>query len=588
MCHRTELLALLARDVATFDEGIAAERCNHLKRSLIKKWEPLEGDTSANDAALAKFKLCNERCRDYSVTPDHDFLGQVLGEVTYFFDKIFIESNQDSTINLTSISRGFGLGPGASVGSDDNSFYTKLFSSPLTHTNVALPRLFEVAIDSIPRCKQAEVVRSAHFGSRLVEASSLSFVPKTLDESRTICTEPVLNMVFQKGIGDVLTRLLKRYFRIDLTKQPEINRQLAQIGSMSGTFGTIDLSSASDTISLNLLRKILPRYVLRWLEIARSPYTKLPSGELIELYMVSSMGNGFTFPLQTLIFSALVRAVYRLRNKKLRLSNGKRLPNFGVFGDDIIVDREVYDDVVAALHHFGFTVNKDKSFNTGTFRESCGGDYIEGHDVRGVYIRRLQTYQDAYSAFNRLTRWVDKTGVPLNATLQYLYDLVPAALKLPVPYFCNDTEGFKVSSSLASLIHTANRELARRTATKQLLPFWKQKVLRQVAVIRPRTVTVKLRSNSTHDWNGHPINWDGWILSIIGGYVRNGAISLRVDKPIPSVRFLSCRCWYDRASPDPEDILKSTHPLKKGEWISEGRDYIWEYIVDLRLTAVEP
>jgi hypothetical protein len=156
--------------------------------------------------------------------------------------------------------------------------------------------------------------------------------------------------------------------------------------------------------------------------------------------MVSTMGNGFTFPLQTLLFSAVVSAVYEERGIPLLPVNSKE-PNWSVFGDDIVVRSDAFDRVVHILDLFGFRVNAEKSFNKGPFRESCGCDFFKGHMVRGVYLKHLSTAQDTYVAFNKLVRWSARTKIPLGSTLQYLLKKAPF---VGVPFWESDDAGFKV------------------------------------------------------------------------------------------------------------------------------------------------
>jgi len=105
-------------------------------------------------------------------------------------------------------------------------------------------------------------------------------------------------------------------------------------------------------------------------------------GKWYHLEKFSSMGNGFTFELETLIFSAAVSAVYEM--KGLVCTFGV---DASVYGDDIIVRTEAAADVIAALKYIGFTTNSDKTFLNGYFRESCGGDYFNGVPVRGYYMK---------------------------------------------------------------------------------------------------------------------------------------------------------------------------------------------------------
>jgi len=60
-----------------------------------------------------------------------------------------------------------------------------------------------------------------------------------------------------------------------------------------------------------------------------------------------------------------------------------------VYGDDIIVPVDTLVHVIRYLEAFGLKVNTDKTFGTGKFRESCGGDYYDGVDVTPVRVRRI-------------------------------------------------------------------------------------------------------------------------------------------------------------------------------------------------------
>jgi len=90
------------------------------------------------------------------------------------------------------------------------------------------------------------------------------------------------------------------------------------------------------------------------------------------------MGNGFTFELETLLFVALSAAV-------AKLIPGRDL---FVYGDDILIPSAADRDVRAVLEAFGFEVNQEKSFSSGPFRESCGGDFFLGYNVRSCFATK--------------------------------------------------------------------------------------------------------------------------------------------------------------------------------------------------------
>jgi hypothetical protein len=202
-------------------------------------------------------------------------------------------------------------------------------------------------------------------------------VPKNAKTDRVIAKEPDLNMYVQRGIGGVIRRRLK-HVGVNLDCQRR-NQFLARQGSISGRLATLDLSAASDTICLELVRQLLPPDWFAAIETCRSPQGVLPDGSVITYQKVSSMGNGFTFEVESLIFWALVSSVVDLSQV-----NERRI---AVYGDDLIFSVDCMNQVVDLLSICGFSANTRKSFHTGKFRESCGKHYFAGCDVSPFYIR---------------------------------------------------------------------------------------------------------------------------------------------------------------------------------------------------------
>lgn len=403
-----------------------------------------------------------------------------------------------------SLQAALSVGPGASRGVISRSFYEKLFCSDLTYTHPWLLAVYRAAVLRSEFWFRAERQRSQKFGHTQLEGNRLFFVPKTTEISRTCCTEPLLNMMLQKAIGAFLESRLEEVFGISLSTQPDINRELARIGSIDGSLGTIDLASASDSISWKLVQRITPSPLIGWLRVARCEFTVLPSGELLPLAMISTMGNGFTFPLQTLIFSCAVWAVYTAMGFPLRSPSGPR--TFGVFGDDIIVRREAYESVVRLLEMLGFEVNVDKSFNTGPFRESCGYDWYRGHYVRGVYITSLETVSDVYSAINRLNKWTAVSGIPLPKVVGALCKMVRY---LPVPRSAADHEGIQVPF--------------RMTTPKVTNRYWfSYRKIKYAA----RRLRVPLSEEESNKLGYRDFNPWGWAVATLGGYARGEEVGL--------------------------------------------------------------
>lgn len=223
-----------------------------------------------------------------------------------------------------------------------------------------------------------EVVVSGYVAPKLVRGNRFSMVPKTALTHRAIGVEPGQNMVWQLALGTLLTEKLKN-LGIVKDLQPDVNRFMAYMSSILGVYCTVDLSAASDTIAYYLVQFLLPAAWFELLARLRSPET-LIDGRWVELEKFSSMGNGYTFELETLIFYALARAIADEKGVDSEIH---------VFGDDIILKSELVEDLHKVLAFCGFTLNEDKTFVDVGFNESCGGDYLEGMDVRPYFLKEI-------------------------------------------------------------------------------------------------------------------------------------------------------------------------------------------------------
>lgn len=427
-----------------------------LSKSLLRKLRP-DSSSALDTVALEKFLALNSEQDNWDRRRGEElFDSELLGYFREEMHRFFEPHNRGPLVSSFEqfFARGY-FGPGASLGSLASDLYTKVGSSDQTATSPIFFRMYRSYTASHPGWRSAEFLRTAaRFDDRVVAGNKLSFVPKNVDTSRTICIEPSLNMFAQLGFAAVLSDRLKDLYSIDLSTQPDINRELARQGSLSGNLCTIDLESASDTISLRMIEQNLPSDVVRWLKLLRSPVCETPRGQ-VELRMVSTMGNGFTFPLQTAIFSSVVLAAKRFLGRP-RTRAGT---DWSVFGDDIITHRTDVGAVLSLLRILGFTVNPLKSFFEGPFRESCGSDYFRGQDVRGVYIKSLQTRQDRYVAINRLNDWSAIHGVSLPRTIRLLLSTVPYNR---VPVWEADTAGIRVTSRQALDLKRGSKWLYRR------------------------------------------------------------------------------------------------------------------------------
>lgn len=234
----------------------------------------------------------------------------------------------------------------------------------------------------------------------IVTGNKLTFVPKTALVDRSIAIEPRLNIYAQLGMGALLRQRLKRFAGLDLDDQ-EPSRVLAYLGSLHGTVATIDLSSASDTIALELVRELLPEPWFNAMDWCRSKvglYTdKDGINTTIQYQKFSSMGNGFTFELESMIFYALSLACAEYCQDD---STQVR-----AYGDDIAYPVRSVEQLVEVLQFCGFEVNTRKSFSSGVFRESCGADFFNGVNVRPLYQKEHLLYVESlYRLANGIRR----------------------------------------------------------------------------------------------------------------------------------------------------------------------------------------
>jgi len=481
-----------------------------LTLSLFKKFV---GDISkskqADSRALELFLKVNEDLPQ-SLRPVESLRDQLLvGELKRSLDSFWFRDGTTPLVGcLHDIFLRGRVGPGSSIGVSEPCFYTKLFASTLTTTSSLLYSSYRASLDSCSYLhSDAENNRYECWGeAKVVEHSLLSFVPKRTDISRTICTEPNLNMYYQLGLGQILEDRLREIYAINLSSQPSFNCELARLGSINGNYATIDLSSASDSMSLGVLREILPRGFYSWLVSLRTPTARLPDGRTVPLKMVSTMGNGFTFPLETIVFTAVVDACYRVCGVPF-VRNTKDHGNWAVFGDDIIVRRECFSAVRRLLYLLGFSVNDAKTFAEGPFRESCGGDFYNGSPCRGVYIKDLSSPQDRYVAINLLNQWSALHGIFLSKSIEYLCRTVRRVLIPP-------------TFGLDQGIHCHRSELDRiqydNNGAFKFLCY--QPVSRRIKINYDGSSTLDSRNSS---------NLSGLELSAIAGYLRSGQVILR-------------------------------------------------------------
>lgn len=524
--NRFALLTAISSDLESYnpdtglwldsEAGLGDAASSLLRSTLCKKWEATT--ERADSRALLTFLEANYLAGKWELSPT---LAQDMrwGEFRREIDDFFHDGPEPIVSSFSELFRRGGVGPGSAIGADCTSFYGKFSGAPLSVGSLGLYLSYRCDVSKDQRWQELEQLRSAgRDTARIVDGSTVSFAPKNVDTARLICVEPLLNMWYQLGLKAVLDDRMRSRWNVDMEVQPELNRLLAKQGSRGGGFATIDLSSASDLISVNLCRAVLPQWLFELLWLLRSDRTNVKAyGLKPELNMMSTMGNGFTFPLMTILLSCAIRAVYRC--KGVRITDNPRTKmlgynvpgNWGAFGDDLIVLDELYDEVVEFLHLLGFQVNVTKSFNQGPFRESCGHDYYRGVNIRGVYLKRLTSRQDLTIAVNRLNDWTYRTGIPLTKSVTLLMSLIDR--KYMVPYQDPEDAGIRVPSSLIS---QALRRNANGLVVYQGMVARPAKVKIGDGVVKTPRGSKRMRFNSA-----------AVLLSLLLGELRNGQISVR-------------------------------------------------------------
>jgi hypothetical protein len=211
----------------------------------------------------------------------------------------------------------------------------------------------------------------------VVDGNRVTFVPKNAKTHRAIAIEPVVNAYLQSGIGRYIRRRLQK-FGTDLDDQT-VNQRLAKEGSLLGNLATIDLSMASDTVSREVVSLLLPEKWVGLMDDARSRSFLLGTGQTRRYEKWSSMGNGYTFEMESLIFKGLCHGVQSLNPVGY---DGVT----SVYGDDIICPSSMANILLEVLEYFGFKRNQKKTFVTSLFRESCGEHYFGGYKCKPTRI----------------------------------------------------------------------------------------------------------------------------------------------------------------------------------------------------------
>lgn len=265
-------------------------------------------------------------------------------------------------------------------------------------------------------CVQDKLLAESIVGCRQCESVKVTFVPKNYKAMRCIAPDTVAGGFISQGLGCLIAERLREKTHIDIRRAQHRHKELALKASRDGKYVTADLRKASDSFVWEHVRALVPKDWLPACHLCRTPQYRLDGAvEKLRSYML--MGSGHTFPMQTLFFYAILEAIRVLSGTRGRVY---------VYGDDCIYPSRMHRYVLHAFPDMGLTLNQDKTFSHGPFRESCGGDYHSGCDVRPFMpetpetIRGLNFYlAEVHNLLNGLlTKWaVD--DIPNAAKLLY-------------------------------------------------------------------------------------------------------------------------------------------------------------------------
>jgi hypothetical protein len=440
----------IRRESAAIDcKGSIAEfKASYQLQSIVKRFryqDDIYSDDELKELAVNGFRLTQDRlaCQDLTRLGTADSL--VLDLAARYVSHVLGPYNDEEHRNLCR------FGSGASVGIPARlACLASRWELPLTGSQNQIA-WFDAEMREIECVQDYWHKQQDSAGPnkpavyQVTDSLTLTLVPKTFKSLRVIMPNTTIGSYMSYGLGEMMRKRLKRN-GYNIKSLQQTHKYYACQGSIHGLYVTADLSSASDSITEALVRRLFPPDWFEILNQSRIAKVKLPDGSIIESNTFCTMGIGYTFPLQTLVFLSLLKAIEATMYHR----NDKRL--ISVYGDDMVYSIRMHDRVVSLFESVGFVINLDKTFHEGNFRESCGGDYYHGVDVRPFQPRNgpasvgAKTYEAIlYKCVNGLlARW---TEYEIGRTLRFLaseIEMVAGHIKI-VPADHPDDSGVKCS-----------------------------------------------------------------------------------------------------------------------------------------------
>jgi len=444
-------------------------RKDYLAIEYLSKYQGFDLGIDPTAVAFDAFNKAEELCRSTNHRLRHARSGSIPKHVSPIIS-LAIRKISDllGDLNYDWLNQcKWGPGATATITSQNATLANKLLEKQLSITSRALP-FARAAIGIDIQWLRARGINAVGPTSlldsefQIVESSRFTTVPKSAKTERCIACEPTLNQFLQGGLGLMLRRKLKS-IGIDLRSQ-RANQRAASV-AYEKSLATVDLSAASDTISKELIWMLLPIPWADTFDKLRTHSISVNSKFLgtsaepstIDIEKFSSMGNGFTFELETMIFWSIAQSVCDYLGIQHRVA---------VYGDDIIIPTSGVRLLKEAFTFLGFTMNQKKTHYDSCFRESCGVHYFGSVDVTPIYLKKIIDSDDriirAHNQFVRLSqRWYDYCGIMDKTFLAAISRLRAISMrrKYLMPLYATGDDAFLACQSEVGAIHANGSRL---------------------------------------------------------------------------------------------------------------------------------
>lgn len=358
-------------------------------KAAIDKFKSVSEHVIATNLELEMLNLDSFRGKRLDDWTESDFFARDLSRMKCFIQQVLGKLDVDTYFRGCKSSSGVTLGLKFSATDLEDKW-----RYPLTGTAEAVS-LFELYLEWDPTFRDALVWfnrNSKHPRYKVVSDSRTSGVSKTSSIARLIAVEPTLNMFFQQGLMAAMSDCLKPW--VDIETAQELHHYYAMFGSLTGLVSTYDMTSASDTVARMLVFKCTPSSWFAELDrvACKSTYHRHENGviERFTLPMFSTMGNATTFPIETLFFYAMLITMNSSYTSSYACfpEENWETKRISVYGDDCIVPHHLNQHFEWLAGKCGFIVNMEKSHydSEDSFRESCGVDYLSGHNIRSFFL----------------------------------------------------------------------------------------------------------------------------------------------------------------------------------------------------------